>query len=96
MSVGRWVDGVKGLLTGLSAAANGYQVCTMMSAGTVAFAWSPHHGEQNHEHTDINAYCDDDPYAQRDSGDPKPARPDCLGRVKPVCFGPNTRRRPWL
>lgn len=69
----------------------------MMSAGTVAFAWSPHHGGQNHEHTDINAYCDHQQNDQRDPGDyrdaPQPAHPVCIGRLRPVHSGPNTRRR---
>ena len=69
----------------------------MMSAGTVALAWSPHRGKQDHEHTDIYAYCDDYRYDQRDPGDhrevPVSALPDCVCRVRPTDGGPKTRRR---
>lgn len=69
----------------------------MMSAGTVALAWSPHHGGQDHQHTDIYAYCNDFRYDQRGPGDHRDAseraRRDCVGRVEPVYIGPDNRRR---
>ncbi|WP_156669562.1 hypothetical protein [Mycobacterium sp. E3339] len=55
----------------------------MMSAGTVASAWSPHHVGQDHEDTDIDEYSENDQYQQRDPGDHRhalePPRPNRIG-----------------
>ena len=68
----------------------------MIECRNTALAWLPHHGGQDHESTDIDAYRDDDQYDQRDPGDDrdalKPAGPKCVGRVRPVHIGCNTRR----
>jgi hypothetical protein len=69
----------------------------MMSADTVALAWLPHHGGQNHECTDIVAYYDHDQHDQRNPGDhrdaPKSARPERVGPVSLVHIRSNARRR---
>ena len=68
----------------------------MMSAGTVALAWLPDHGGQNHEDTDINAYRENNLHAHGDDSNhrntPQPPRPE-VGRVRPVRSGRNFRRQ---
>jgi hypothetical protein len=41
----------------------------MMSIGTLALAWSPHQGGQDHESTEIAAHYDHDHNDQRNPGD---------------------------
>ncbi|HMC69941.1 MAG TPA: hypothetical protein VKJ07_12370, partial [Mycobacteriales bacterium] len=69
---------------------------TMMTAGTVALAWLPDHGGQNHEDTDINAYRENNLHAHGDDSNhrntPQPPRPE-VGRVRPVRSGRNFRRQ---
>lgn len=68
----------------------------MMECRDAALAWLSHHGGQNHESTDVDAYRNSDQYDQRDPGDDgdalEPARPHRVGRVRPVHSGWNTRR----
>ena len=68
----------------------------MIECRSVAFACLPHHGGQDHESTHRDAYRDDDQCDQRDPGDDRdalePTRPKCVGRVRPVHIGCNTRR----
>jgi hypothetical protein len=68
----------------------------MIESRSVALAWLPHHGGQDHESTDIDTYRDDDQYHQRDPGDHRDSlkltRPKRVGRVRPVHIGWNTRR----
>jgi len=69
----------------------------MMSTGSLASAWLPHHGEQNHDSTDTDPYCDHDQNDQHHPGKNfaalKAARTDGVGYVYFARNWLNTRWR---
>ncbi len=69
----------------------------MMSTGSLAPAWLPHHGEHNHVSTDTDPYCDHDQNDQHHPGKNhvalNAARTDCVGYVYVARNWLNTRWR---